>query len=341
MNPRVSAPRQTADAVRVVAYEPALRPQVLRLLTHLWGPDEESNSLYFAWKHERNPYIEQPRFYIAMHEDRAIGMRGLYGSRWQHDGAEFDLACLVDSVVEPHWRGRGVLAHLTREILEREANLGAGHILTLSPSAATHHLAMKLGGHEIGLLELCSRKTSAHVRGLAHSSSLPAVTISSQPRPAALAGYTARRPSEERIRHVQDATYWNWRLENPRHRYRFFYLEGDPLAGYAIEQFYEKNGERRARILDWQADNVEGLIALLGAVCRQTDVERLMIWRATFDEPRTALLDAAGFALHDPKHLDFSRLLLYAADSRTNSMPLAPWLDLANWDLRLLHSDAY
>ena len=67
----------------IVRYRPELKRQVIELQTHLWSPDLSLNTSYFEWKYERNPYLKEPLIYLAMHDGKAIGMRGFFGVQWE------------------------------------------------------------------------------------------------------------------------------------------------------------------------------------------------------------------------------------------------------------------
>ncbi len=96
---------------QIVPYRPELRDQVVSLQTHLVSPDVALNSAYFAWKHERNPYTAGPIAYLAMAEDKVVGMRAFLGANWRcgANATTHLWLCACDLVVDPAHRGPGLL----------------------------------------------------------------------------------------------------------------------------------------------------------------------------------------------------------------------------------------
>ena len=66
----------------VLRYRPDPKPAALTLLAHAWGHDAERNARTFAWKFERNPYLEQPLLQIVAADGQPVAIRSLHGVRW-------------------------------------------------------------------------------------------------------------------------------------------------------------------------------------------------------------------------------------------------------------------
>ena len=64
-------------------YQPKYREEIIQLQTALWSPDLALNSAYLAWKYDQNPYLNQPLIYLALQNERVVGMRGLNGAQWE------------------------------------------------------------------------------------------------------------------------------------------------------------------------------------------------------------------------------------------------------------------
>src|SRR5262245_42838819 len=95
-------------------YKPKYREQIVSLQRGLWSSDLEANSAYFAWKYEQNPYIEQPLIYLALDNDRVVGMRGFYGAQWDAvpTGQNVVMPCAGDTIIAQEYRHRGLLRQL-------------------------------------------------------------------------------------------------------------------------------------------------------------------------------------------------------------------------------------
>ncbi len=100
----------------VVKYRPEFKSQIVELQTHLWSRDTEVNSTYLDWKYSRNPYVDKTLIYLALHGGKAVGMRGVYGAKWQVGNPSETLIglCAGDLVIAPDHRNRG----LFRKIME-------------------------------------------------------------------------------------------------------------------------------------------------------------------------------------------------------------------------------
>ena len=68
---------------RFTRYQPKYREEIVRLQSVLWGPDLALNAAYLTWKYEQNPYLDEPLIYLALENERVVGMRGFYGTQWQ------------------------------------------------------------------------------------------------------------------------------------------------------------------------------------------------------------------------------------------------------------------
>ena len=68
---------------RFTRYQPKYREEIVRLQTVLWGPDLVLNTAYLTWKYEQNPYLDEPLIYLALQNERVVGMRWLFGAQWE------------------------------------------------------------------------------------------------------------------------------------------------------------------------------------------------------------------------------------------------------------------
>lgn len=130
----------------LICYEPGLRSQVIELQRHLWSPSVDLNTAYFEWKYERNPYVDVPLIYLAMHDGKAVGMRGFLGMQWEAGiPAQKSIVLYADDlVVAPEHRNRGlipkIMAAAFQDLAKRKfhnaINLSAGPMTVLSSLAA-------------------------------------------------------------------------------------------------------------------------------------------------------------------------------------------------------------
>ena len=129
---------------RIIRYEPRSRDGVLQLQTHLWGPDLTVNSNYLTWKYEENPYLDDPLIYLALHDDRVVGMRGLWGTKWEIGltGQSIVIPCAGDTTISPEHRKQGLLRQIFRFIMADPAVAAFPYILNFSAGKPVYYSQM-------------------------------------------------------------------------------------------------------------------------------------------------------------------------------------------------------
>jgi len=144
----------------VVTYRPELKRQVTELQRHLWSPDPALNAAYLEWKHEQNPYVEAPLIHLALHRGQVVGMRGMFGARWQvgDPPRTFLAPCAGDLVVAPDHRNRGLVLKILETAVNDLANGEYAYIFSLSASPATQLGSLMAGWRGAGSLELAHRR---------------------------------------------------------------------------------------------------------------------------------------------------------------------------------------
>ena len=333
-------------AYRVVRYEPGLRSAVCRLQQLHWSPNPEVNSAYFAWKYERNPYLREPHVYIAMHGDEPVGMRGVYGARWQIGRAlrPFDAPCAADLLIAPEHRDRGVftdimdyaIADLQAESVQWLFNLSAGATTRIGSLALQWRAAGQIHRMVQRRHRSAGRWWSRTARGIARA--MHGVRIEKTPRPEAMAELVHRSAGDGRIRHVRDARYFAWRFENPLSTYRFIFLGSIPLDAYLVLRTERTPGrDRMTRIADWVGVSAAARRRVLEAAL-QTN-EFLDVWAGPLEEEDKDVLGRAGFVDYSIRSFaDYFPCVLVRPVAP--QPPLPPWridgvdlLDSASWDI--------
>ena len=350
----------------IVKYHPEFRSQVLELQSHLWGPDVALNAAYLEWKHEHNPYVETPLIYMALCGGQVVGMRGMFGAKWQigHPSQTFFGPCAGDSVIAPDHRNRGLYRKLTMAALNDLTNSGHTYVFSLSANKIAYCGSLAMGWCGIGTLQVMHRRS---VDGLSSVSSAeephpfyfldrnaagsqgeasPYVSVEPTPRPEALAELVARIGGDGRMRHVRDQQYFAWRFQNPRAVYRFLFWEDARLEGYLILRKWVYTDRVGVRIVDWEATNAQVRTDLLQAAIRWGEFAELTIWCATLPNEAKALLQMTGFKQLEDKGGMTRYLPTVLVRPVRDEMLKGDWvfagrrlLDLDNWDLRMIYSD--
>jgi len=148
----VQSSHVTASNYEIVKYQPDFKAQVVELQTYLWSRNLDLNTSYFEWKYERNPYITKPLIYLAMHNGKAVGMRGFLGVQWEVGvpAQRFTSLCAEDAVIAPEHRNRGVMYKLMTSAFEDLAAKRYNYVFSLSAGLATLHTSVAMGWHGAG-----------------------------------------------------------------------------------------------------------------------------------------------------------------------------------------------
>jgi len=161
---------------RLQVYTPDLREQVCKVQTHMWGSSISLNDAYLDWKYLRNPYVEKPLIYVALHNDRVVGMRAMFGTCWEAGDykEKLVLPSAADTVIAPEHRDRGLFQELTGFVLDDLGRRGYSHALNLSPSSYNYVTSvMNMGWRPMGSSEALSRGNppDSRVANVIHSAS--------------------------------------------------------------------------------------------------------------------------------------------------------------------------
>jgi len=148
-------------SVEIVPFDPSLKDELVefRRCTYETGFPESRD--YLEWKYEHNPYITEPIYYIARAEGRIVGMRGMYGTCWEHDRAQHVtvLPCADDWAVEPAFRNRGVAGAIMREAVQDLARRGYEYLLNTSGGRITVMASLAQGWRSATALEPVVRRS--------------------------------------------------------------------------------------------------------------------------------------------------------------------------------------
>jgi GNAT superfamily N-acetyltransferase len=139
----------------VVCYEPGLRGQVIELQSHLWSPNAALNTAYFEWKYERNPYVDAPLIYLAMHNGKAVGMRGFWGMQWEGGIPTQESIALYadDLVIAPAHRNRGLIPKIMAAAFEDLGKRSYQYAFNLSAGPITFLSSLATGWRSVGSMQ--------------------------------------------------------------------------------------------------------------------------------------------------------------------------------------------
>jgi hypothetical protein len=138
---------------RFELFEPSLLDQVAKLRKQLWGRSLASNRAYLRWKYLENPYLSDPLIYVIRLGDEVVGMRGMYGTRWDVPGLDRApiLPCAADSGIRTDHRDSGLFGDFTAFALADLKDRGYRFVINLSATPANYVTSiMTMGWRKIG-----------------------------------------------------------------------------------------------------------------------------------------------------------------------------------------------
>jgi GNAT superfamily N-acetyltransferase len=319
----------------IVRYEPGFRDQVAELQRHLWGNDVTINAAYLDWKYHQNPYLDDPLICLAVRAGRVVGMRGMFGARWEigTPAGHVVVPCADDFVIAPEHRNRGLVAQIMNATIDRVAAAGYRYAFSLSAGPVTMMASLATGWRGAGSMRAAQRKgvdgwlvrASARVRTLpllwryadplarlqyrlkrpfadldheARRAPGPLdarVRVEPAPRVDAMADLVRRLGHDGRIRHVRDERYLAWRYRNPLYEYRFLFRGADRLEGYLVLRADRRDPARGINVVDWEATTPALREELLRAAVDWGNFPELTIWTATVPTDTLAAVSRAGF----------------------------------------------
>jgi hypothetical protein len=160
------------------------------------------------------------------------------------------------------------------------------------------------------------------------------LVVEDAPRAAAMAELAERATVDDRVRHVRDAGYFEWRLSSPLADHRYLLAGGaGALEGYLIlERRFGPSGDGAVTIADWEAPDPAVRENLLRAALHWGRFGEITTWSATLSQDTRAILARAGFrAVAEGGDLaSYRSCVLARGDERV--LPR----ELSRWDLRPL-----
>jgi GNAT superfamily N-acetyltransferase len=319
------------DNFEIIQYSRALKETVLELQTNLWSPNRALNAAYLEWKYESNPYVKEPLIYLAMNQGRAVGMRGVFTTKWQIGSRDHTFLALYadDLVVDPEHRNQGLITRIMKFAFNDLCERGFDYVLNLSAGPITTMSSLAMGWRSVGSLQPLSRgRPSLLPRLRERLNSTPflwrfarflrskkdhdpflsldqsrlrlsdQLSVERLPEPEAMADLIDRLDYDGRLRHVRDVEYLSWRFQNPLHAYRFIFVwKGTRLRGYLMLQSKRSDLSDResVNLVDWEGETLEIKAQLLQTAICQGRFQKLFTWGAMLCPEEMLLLKATGF----------------------------------------------
>jgi GNAT superfamily N-acetyltransferase len=147
--------------IEIVPFSPSLKDELVEFRRRTYETGFPESRDYLEWKYEQNPYIQGPIYYIARVNGRIVGMRGIYGTCWEHDRARQAtvLPCADDWAVDTEFRNRGVASTIMREAVADLARRGYEYVINTSGGRITVVASLAAGWRSAQALEPVVRRS--------------------------------------------------------------------------------------------------------------------------------------------------------------------------------------
>ena len=259
-----------SEGYEIVHFCPDLRDGVLQVMTHLWGNDLENNRSYFEWKYSLNPYVKKELGIVALHENKVVGFRGYFATRWKlsEPDKKVVILCPGDTCVDPEHRRKNLSMLMGKLAMEDYAqsypvffNFSSNNQST--PGYLKMGFAPLVGKGYLNQYTLWGLIRYIRSSGQKHKQAdiaIPTgdfgdIEVSRYPKPAQMAGLVSGQAlSDGRIVPDQDENFFQWRFNNQRKKYVFYFCKkGNEVSGYMVVRVLPKN--RRGFIIDYVAQD--------------------------------------------------------------------------------------
>jgi hypothetical protein len=295
------------DAYEIRTYAPDMMPQVVDVMSFLWGKTQKSRQEYFQWKYNDNPNTEFPLGIMALYKGQVVGFRGYFATRFEIPNKTRNLIVLVsgDTCIHPDHRRKGLSILMSNLAID---NFSGTYKIFLNMTSTPPSLP---GYLRMSFQSLTKKAYMSHysfpgfikylinykkrLRLEKHKVILGIfdhVVISDHPQPDEMAAICARETSQrQRIRLLKDRTFFQWRFENPMQQYIFYYFrKSTEITGYVVIRLSPNC--RRGYILDFAESDSESVIALLRYIIQNKHFDILSVYHFSLsDEFRNKLRD--------------------------------------------------
>ncbi len=358
--------------IQIIPYRPEFRGRVAELRSSVLGHSPAENELYIDWKYERNPFPDATVLYLAVAGERVIGMRGMFGTKWEFASSNvIAMSQDADVIVVPDHRGQGIYRAMDKAALAHMAEKGVSHMISMSSNAVNRAAAAHLGWTTVAGYEFARRKVrgwpfrpeltgrlDVAIRRRLHSGLLGkgqfhyfdrrgnansgSTWSGSQVDPDSLSQVFERSTRTRPIRPIQSSEYLTWRYRNPIAEYRFLYSGRDPVDGYLV---LGKANPWHLWIVDMQANDADVARDLLASAIKRASWAALDLWTVSLAKPQADLLEEFAFRKLQPNTSPATEGVFMVRPTAVGDMSLmlggVSLKDIDNWDLRMITSDAY
>jgi hypothetical protein len=247
---------------------------------------------------------------VGIHNNRVIGFRGYFATRFEVPGRTKNLIVLVagDTCVHPDFRRKGLSVLMGDMAMDA---FGGTHKIFLNMTATAPSLPgyLKLGYQPIAKKAYLSQYTFpgflrylGAYKNRSHEGwnrfpfgTFDSVIVSDRPKSEEMAALSfSVVPHGQRIRLFKDERFFRWRFENPFKKYAFYYFrQNTKIKGYVVVGL--SPNYRRGYILDYADADGESVASLLRHMIRNRHFDILSIYHFSIGDELNQIFQDLGF----------------------------------------------
>ena len=181
-----------------------------------------------------------------------------------------------------------------------------------------------------------------------HKKIAPQIRIDKNPMPDEMASLVRKLITNNKIVLTRDEKFFSWRYGNPLSKYIFLYWFDDELEGYLAAQtpLYKYDYMNKFNIIELEAVNSTIKIELLKTLIYLLDSRSISVWSNMLNDNCRKFLESKRFietgstgsaAEYTPT------VLIRTTNGSANNLEFHGMnlLDMNNWDLKMIYSDAF
>lgn len=326
--PRPAPDEDDSGEYTIRPFRRADREAYLRL--HETAFAAEMSPEWFAWKYERNPFVDHVPVTVAERDGRVVGAVSGFPLRMHTGSRRVTAYVSCEGFVHPEHRRRGVFTRMVRAAWDRHADEGMAFVFGLSGNEKTLAAHVKYNDwRPVAVIPryyrfqhpgvLLKAETGSRVLGVAGRLSRPVVTGYLQARsrlggtgadgitveryeetPADLLASLYREHVPERVHAVRNERLFRWRFENPAREYTTYVAsrDGSPVAA-VVASTTTHQGVTTTRIMDALPMDHDRVEAELESLLRTVLGDHAHVVSALPETLPASLLAQYGFVRQD------------------------------------------
>jgi len=289
--------------VNVIKYEDKYLSDTIDVLGYIWKTlDFDQRSKLFNWRYLDNPYLGENFVFIALVEDKVIGIAPYVVLKFQFGSEVRHILSAADTVIHPDYQGVGAYGKMANfamdYVWDNRAKLKIACYLNLSSNHLSTPMCIKLGWSKLLPRDYLFRiSLSGFIKQMLKLRRNTPGKVKDQyrfesdinPRIDEMVGVKDMLKSP--IRSVRDKEFYSWHYGNGDYRFIYVY-KGSELSAYLVLQ---KSSKYQYMVLEWVTDSPTSMVNAFryAAACLAIPITRLYFMNLNHTERE--VLRVSGF----------------------------------------------